>query len=105
MANEGYDRARRIDRGSPLLWALQSKRTDAELQAAAGRFGTSIDLTRRPLERWNLDELIEYAHAPSLISDSTKAAADQDFATSAGRAIRSGGCNEIPWAEHGAESD
>src|SRR5262249_55836342 len=60
-----------------LLWALQNIKTDAAVQAAARRLGKSINLTTRPLERWDLYELIEYAHATSLISSSTRAAADQ----------------------------
>jgi hypothetical protein len=61
-----------------LLWALQNKTTDADRQAAAGRLARSIS---RPLERWDLYELIDYAHATKLISDSTKKAADlcRDF--------------------------
>ena len=39
--------------------------------------GRTIDLTRRLLERWDLHELIEYAHETGIISDSTKAATDQ----------------------------
>jgi hypothetical protein len=60
-----------------LLWALQNKKTGAKLQATATQLGRKIDLKKRPLERWELHELIEYAHATSLISDSTRAAADQ----------------------------
>jgi hypothetical protein len=60
-----------------LLWALQNKRTDADLQAAAAQLGRTIDLRKRSLEFWVLHELIEYAHATHLISDSTRAAADQ----------------------------
>jgi hypothetical protein len=60
-----------------LLWALQNKKTGAEIQAAAAGLGKTIDLTKRPLERWDLYELIEYAEATGLISASTRAAADQ----------------------------
>jgi hypothetical protein len=60
-----------------LLWALQNKKTTSDLQAAAASLGKKIDLTIRPIERWDLHELIEYAHATSLISDSTRTAADQ----------------------------
>jgi hypothetical protein len=59
-----------------LLWALQHKRTAAELHAVADALRKKIDLTRRPLDRWDLFELIEYAHATELISDATNAAAN-----------------------------
>ena len=60
-----------------MLWALQNKRTAADLQAAAAQLGRTIDLRKRALEFWVLHELIEYAHATRLITDSTRAAADQ----------------------------
>jgi hypothetical protein len=60
-----------------LLSALQTKKTTEELQAAATQLRKTINLTRRPLERWELHELIEYAHATGLISDATRAAANQ----------------------------
>jgi len=60
-----------------LLWGLQNRKTEAEIRATAASLGKVIDLTKRPLERWELYELIEYAHATNLISPSTRAAADQ----------------------------
>lgn len=60
-----------------LLWALQNKRTEADLQAAASKMGRVVDLTKRPLDRWDLHDLIEFAHESELISESTRIAADQ----------------------------
>jgi hypothetical protein len=65
-----------------LLWALQNRRTEAEIiRSAATRLGRKIDLRRRPLEAWNLSELIEYAEATEVITSETKAGADlgKDF--------------------------
>jgi hypothetical protein len=64
-----------------LLWALQNRKTNADLGVAASGLGKSIDLVGRPLERWDLSELIEFAHATALISDSTRDATNlgRDF--------------------------
>jgi hypothetical protein len=64
---------------APLLWALQHKKTDVELRAAAASLG--IDLAKKPLQRWDLSELIKCAHATDLISEFARAAADlaRDF--------------------------
>ena len=60
-----------------LLWALQNKKTEAELITIAAQVGRKIDLKSKPLERWDLHDLIGFAHESRLISDSTKMAADQ----------------------------
>jgi hypothetical protein len=60
-----------------LLWALQNRKTPAEIKAAARAAGKTIDLTTRPLEKWDLSELIKLARATGIISPSTRAAADQ----------------------------
>ncbi|HLY46371.1 MAG TPA: hypothetical protein VKQ73_12380 [Stellaceae bacterium] len=64
-----------------LLWALQNKTTESNLKAAATTLGKSVNLIGRPLEKWELHELIEFAHATALISESTRAAANlsRDF--------------------------
>jgi hypothetical protein len=64
-----------------LLWALQNKTTEANLKAAATTLGKSVDLTARPLEQWYLRELIAFARADGLISESTHTAVIlcQDF--------------------------
>jgi hypothetical protein len=75
-----------------LLWALQNNTTDAELQTAATALGKEMDFARRPLDRWDLHELIEYSHATCLISEETRKAADlgRDFRNliHPGRAMR-----------------
>jgi hypothetical protein len=62
-----------------LLWGLQNKTTD--LQAVAASLGKSVNLVARPLEKWELHELIEFARAATLISESTRAVANlsRDF--------------------------
>jgi hypothetical protein len=60
-----------------LLWALQNRKTPADIQAAARAVGKTIDLTKRPLDTWDLSELIKLARATGIISPSTRAAADQ----------------------------
>lgn len=60
-----------------LLWALQTKKTIAEIETAAASLGRTVDLVSKPLERWELSELIDYAHATGLISNATRAATDQ----------------------------
>ena len=64
-----------------LLWALQNRRTDADLKIAASILGKTVDLTKRPLERWDLSELVEFAHAAGLISGATRDATNlaKDF--------------------------
>lgn len=91
-----------------LLWALQTKKTPVDIQNAATALGKSINLGNRPLERWELHELIEYAHATSLISDATRATADQgrDFRNliHPGKAIRlAQKCNR--WGRRRRSSD
>jgi hypothetical protein len=73
-----------------LLWALQTRKTPTDIQNAAAALGKAVNA--RPLDRWDLFELIESAHDTGLIGASTKAAADQakDFRNliHPGRAMR-----------------
>jgi hypothetical protein len=73
-----------------LLWALQTRKTPTDIQNATAALGKAVNA--RPLDRWDLFELIESAHDTDLIGASTKAAADQakDFRNliHPGRAMR-----------------
>jgi len=64
-----------------LLWGLQNKTTEPNLTEAAASLGKPINLVARPLEKWELHDLIDFAHAAQLISESTRAAANlsRDF--------------------------
>jgi hypothetical protein len=55
-----------------LLWAVQNRKTPTEVAAAA-----RTQAITQPIERWGLAELVKVAHHLGLISDGTKAAADQ----------------------------
>jgi hypothetical protein len=55
-----------------LLWAVNNRKTPAEVAASA-----TAQAVSQPAERWGLAELVKVAHHLGLISDGTKAAADQ----------------------------
>jgi hypothetical protein len=56
-----------------LLWALQNRKTAAEVTAAA----TTLKISKPQIERWDLAELTPVAHALGLITERAKTAADQ----------------------------